>query len=224
MVTNKNIYLCFDNIFKKPKLLNMKKLICLTFLMLIVFTNQSLYAFESISYDVNKNERISQQIEKKKKEKLNLSKIEFSDNVAPVKPNRKKLKENYKTKKRKIAETAPGVALIWVGVSIWAIGLLLMFFISLLLGSILAVIGLAIWVAGIIQFNKAKANGETKSNNTDPGKSSTTYKDVVYLKNGSMVKGIIIEQIPNVSLKIETNDGSVFVYKMEEVEKMAKEK
>lgn len=48
--------------------------------------------------------------------------------------------------------------------------------------------------------------------------------DVVYLKNGSIIKGTIIEQVPNVSLKIETRDGSVFVYKIEEIEKMTKEK
>lgn len=49
------------------------------------------------------------------------------------------------------------------------------------------------------------------------------YVDVVYLKNGSIIKGMIIEQIPNVSLKIQTKDESVFVYKMDEVEKMTKE-
>lgn len=49
-------------------------------------------------------------------------------------------------------------------------------------------------------------------------------RDVVYLKNGGITKGIIIEQIPNQSLKIQTSDGSVFVYAMEEIEKMAKEK
>jgi hypothetical protein len=50
-----------------------------------------------------------------------------------------------------------------------------------------------------------------------------TYVDVVYLKNGSIIRGIIIEQTPNVSLKIKTGDGNIFVYKMEEVEKLAKE-
>lgn len=49
------------------------------------------------------------------------------------------------------------------------------------------------------------------------------YQDVVYLKNGSVIRGLIIEQIPNESIKIETSDRSVFVYKMEEIEKMTKE-
>jgi hypothetical protein len=54
--------------------------------------------------------------------------------------------------------------------------------------------------------------------------SQTNYEDVVYLKNGSIIKGVIIEQIPNKSLKIETRDGNVFVYKIDEVEKITKEK
>ena len=50
------------------------------------------------------------------------------------------------------------------------------------------------------------------------------YQDVVYLKNGSIIRGIIIEQVPNESLKIETADCNLFVYKMVEVEKMTKER
>ena len=50
------------------------------------------------------------------------------------------------------------------------------------------------------------------------------YMDVVYLENGSRVKGIIIEQIPGETISIETVDGSVFVFKVEEVVKIAKEK
>lgn len=48
-------------------------------------------------------------------------------------------------------------------------------------------------------------------------------RDVVYLKNGGVVKGTIIEQVPNQSLKIETSDGSVFVYQMSDIEKIGKE-
>lgn len=54
-------------------------------------------------------------------------------------------------------------------------------------------------------------------------KAQATYEDVVYLKNGSIIHGIIIEQIPNESLKIQTKDGNVFVYKMAEIEKITKE-
>ena len=47
------------------------------------------------------------------------------------------------------------------------------------------------------------------------------YQDVVYLKNGSIIRGIIIEQIPNRSIKIQTADGNIFVYQMSEIEKLA---
>jgi hypothetical protein len=40
----------------------------------------------------------------------------------------------------------------------------------------------------------------------------TNYEDVVYLKNGSIIHGIIIEQIPNESLKIKSGQN-IFVYK-----------
>lgn len=50
-----------------------------------------------------------------------------------------------------------------------------------------------------------------------------SYQDVVYLKNGSIIRGTIVEQVPNKSLKIETADKSVFVYEMDEVERIRKE-
>lgn len=48
-------------------------------------------------------------------------------------------------------------------------------------------------------------------------------EDVVYLKNGSIIHGVIIEQVPNVSIKIQTADRNVFVFRIEEVEKITKE-
>jgi len=51
----------------------------------------------------------------------------------------------------------------------------------------------------------------------------TDYQDVVYLKNGTVIRGIIIEQIPFESIKIETKGGSVFVYTLDEIEKITKE-
>jgi hypothetical protein len=53
--------------------------------------------------------------------------------------------------------------------------------------------------------------------------SQDSYQDVVYLKNGSIIHGIIVEQIPNQSIKIQTSDKNVFVFKMEEIEKITKE-
>ena len=34
-------------------------------------------------------------------------------------------------------------------------------------------------------------------------------RDVIYLKNGSIIKGIIVEQVPGVSYKIEMGDGGM---------------
>lgn len=47
--------------------------------------------------------------------------------------------------------------------------------------------------------------------------------DVVYLKNGSVIRGIIIEQVPNKTIKLETADKNIFVFQMDEVEKITKE-
>lgn len=49
------------------------------------------------------------------------------------------------------------------------------------------------------------------------------YEDVVYLKNGSIIRGIIVEQVPNESIKIETRDGNLFFYRIDDIQKMTKE-
>lgn len=46
------------------------------------------------------------------------------------------------------------------------------------------------------------------------------YTDEIQLKNGSIIKGFIMEQVPSVQLKLLTNDGNVFVFKIEEVQKI----
>lgn len=48
-------------------------------------------------------------------------------------------------------------------------------------------------------------------------------QDVIYLKDGTIVRGTIIEQVPNVSVKLQTKDGNIFVYKMEDIMKTTKE-
>ena len=47
--------------------------------------------------------------------------------------------------------------------------------------------------------------------------------DAVYLKNGSIIKGEIVEFYPDSLVKIETYDGSLFVFRMEEVIKILKD-
>ena len=53
--------------------------------------------------------------------------------------------------------------------------------------------------------------------------SQNQTRDAVYLKNGSVIKGEIIEQVPNKSIKIQTSDGNIFVYDFSEIEKITKE-
>lgn len=55
------------------------------------------------------------------------------------------------------------------------------------------------------------------------GTSQNNMEDVVYLFNGSIIRGIIIEQVPNSTIKIQTKDGSIFVFKYEEIERITKE-
>lgn len=48
-------------------------------------------------------------------------------------------------------------------------------------------------------------------------------EDIIYLKNGSVIRGIIVEQVPNESLKIQTKDKNVFFFKFDEIEKITKD-
>jgi hypothetical protein len=49
------------------------------------------------------------------------------------------------------------------------------------------------------------------------------YYEVVYLKTGSVIRGVIVEQIPNKQIKIETADGNIFVIQIDEIERITKE-
>jgi len=45
---------------------------------------------------------------------------------------------------------------------------------------------------------------------------------VLYLKNGSIIRGTIVEVVPNKFVKIRTGDGSLFVFEIEQVLKVTK--
>ena len=45
-------------------------------------------------------------------------------------------------------------------------------------------------------------------------------QDVVYLKNGSVVYGSVIETIPNETVKIQAEDGLVYVYQLADVDRI----
>ena len=53
--------------------------------------------------------------------------------------------------------------------------------------------------------------------------SISAQSDVLYLKNGSKIKGSVIEMDPTNGVKIQTSDGSLFVYAMTDVERVSKE-
>ena len=68
-------------------------------------------------------------------------------------------------------------------------------------------------------------HAQSKNNSQDSHTLNTGKKmeDVVYLKNGAIVRGIIIEQVPNKTLEIKSNDNNYFIFNMDEVRKIAKE-
>jgi hypothetical protein len=68
-----------------------------------------------------------------------------------------------------------------------------------------------------------ETNPPEQSSEYSKDSNTANLQDVVYLKNGSVIRGMIIEQIPNTSLKIQTKDGSVFNYRIDEVQKISKE-
>ena len=48
------------------------------------------------------------------------------------------------------------------------------------------------------------------------------YEDVIYLKDGSVIYGMIIEQKPNEYIKVKSGKN-IFVYQMDEIDKITKE-
>lgn len=48
-------------------------------------------------------------------------------------------------------------------------------------------------------------------------------EDVVYLKNGNIYRGIIIEQVPGQTMKVQTIGGNVFTVEIAEIAKITKE-
>jgi hypothetical protein len=63
---------------------------------------------------------------------------------------------------------------------------------------------------------------QTQSQRTRQWNQYSQYQDIVYLKNGSIIRGIIVEQIPNSSITIETTEGNIFILRMEEIESLTK--
>ena len=51
----------------------------------------------------------------------------------------------------------------------------------------------------------------------------SAQSDVLFLKNGSKIKGSVLEMDPTNGVKIQTSDGSLFVYSMSDVDRVSKE-
>lgn len=88
----------------------------------------------------------------------------------------------------------------------------------------------AIWKPNVMEKGVSKDDYknfryQVNYSNCDPNNSDipTQIMDVVHLKNGSIIKGLIIEQIMGVQIKLQTKDGNLFIFKSEEVEKLTRE-
>jgi len=63
-----------------------------------------------------------------------------------------------------------------------------------------------------------KINASSNLNNFN----ISSYQDVVSLKNGIKIYGIIVEQYPNRYIKIQTRNGSILLYQISEISKISK--
>ena len=104
------------------------------------------------------------------------------------------------------------------GIFLIVVGIIVFLFVSLIVGLLLALLGLVLMASGKSSNSQPRAAGEPATE-----EKKVEYIEVLYLKNGSIIRGMIIEQIPNVQVKIQTSDGSVFVYTMDQVLKITKE-
>jgi Flp pilus assembly protein TadB len=197
----------------------------LIFIMALFFLSPNIFAYgvseNYTNYSIETKENESNFKYNTNVESYNLK---LKEDVLPVKPQQKKLKGNRKKNNNNIFKSntenksnnnAASIVfyvlaslcflygIVWLLLFNWIIGLVFIFF------------GLIWLLLGFV--TKSKPVSTTQ-------KQIEIYKDVIYLKDGSILKGTIIEQIPNVSLKIQTGDGSVFFHKMENIEKITKEK
>lgn len=49
------------------------------------------------------------------------------------------------------------------------------------------------------------------------------YKDVIHFKNGTSIEGVIIEQVPGESIKVQANDGKVYFFPVEDIARFTRE-
>lgn len=121
-------------------------------------------------------------------------------------------------------ERLRAIAILCIGLALILLSIPVMLYLSLLIGLIMAGVGLILLIVSLIlgiistiKRNIRKVSGNNINN-------TPTMVDVVYLKNGSMIRGNIIEQKINEYVKIQTKDGSIFVYNLTDILKITKEK
>ena len=51
----------------------------------------------------------------------------------------------------------------------------------------------------------------------------TEYEDVIHLKDGSVVRGLIVEEVPGETYKIELYGGSVIIFEADDVDSVVRE-
>ena len=125
---------------------------------------------------------------------------------------------SLKSLKKSASSEGGGSGLRGVGVFLLIIGIIVLLLVSIVAGIFLSVLGLLLMTAG-----KSSPEPVNTAENVVKEEKKVEYIEVLYLKNGSIIRGMIIEQIPNVQVKIQTSDGSVFVYTMDQVLKITKE-
>ncbi len=123
-----------------------------------------------------------------------------------------------KSLKKSASSEGGGSGLRPVGVFLLIIGIIVLLLVSIIAGIFLSVLGLLLMSSG-----KSSPEPVNTAENVVKEEKKVEFIEVLYLKNGSIIRGMIIEQIPNVQVKIQTSDGSVFVYTMDQVLKITKE-
>lgn len=118
------------------------------------------------------------------------------------------------------------ITTLLVGLALFLGSFPIMLYLSLLIGAIIGGVGFILLIVSMIlgiiasikkNISKIKGNDNNTNANVD-------IVDVVYLNNGSIIRGNLIEQKINDYVKIQTKDGSIFVYEMTEILKITKEK
>jgi hypothetical protein len=119
----------------------------------------------------------------------------------------------------KVILVTSGILLLLLGWPILILGSAFSAGGAILLGVLMLLVGLILLIVGL-----AKPDHPVKIPSQDnKSKQNQPIEDVVYLKDGSVIKGTIIATIPHEFIKIQTKDGSVIVERMDKVEKITKE-